>query len=916
MFIESFNNTINDIRSTSTVNVRKKLDYNSNQTMSSDLYLRDMKLSVNKPKETSEDIFTEGLNGKKNSNSNDPEGWSDFLAKIKQIKKSDLLPKPEDINNTEVLSDSQSKPLKEAVILVPDKMEDGTKLAVDDLRKYLESVTGKPVKTVSYKEGEKPVFPEGSENASIIAVGNGQALNGIIPDKTGQASGYNIKANEIEINGKSVSVVGINGDDKNGQQYGIYRFMQLSGKKFLNYMDEYTPPVGKALIPANGFAEVHNPTNQMQTRGFAPHTYHPIPLSIALHEPSDEHLEMMKKYIDWNIQNGQNYIMFPMLELDKINKYIPIKNGDDNFKKWIPYANEIVNYAHERGVQISIKLAFANYVSANTYAINPVEALWQSFKLDGENKDVKKVTSKINAKTEEIAKLEKDLQTAEPKNKEKILHKIEDNKKDIIDLNKKLAQENKEYKQLLSKYSEKDKGKIHKTIDDFMQVKWDEITWNLGTSEFSPTNDDLTIQWMNDAADYIDKKYPGTSTGSRSHIPGRPYSEKYDESYFNLIRFSDSKMANYVHTTHLYSLTDPAPVYGNQNFEDKLKYLYRSTPERKDVYYPETSYWVAYDVSVPLFLPVYMLNRKHDLEIVKNVKNLDGHVGFTTAWEWGYWLTDYAVAKMQMYPDKSLTEIIDGAFSIFDKAGKPMTNIMIDAMQEQQKYLIDKNMMRHVQGFSALTDFGASIKDIPVLNKFIEGSNSTPIRLKPSSIMKWDNKQIEEFQKGELKDLKEMRDSFEKIYTNAKALESQIPEASKRYYDEILDGYKVNYLRSNESYLLLQSTVLARRSELENNPELKVEGKKLLDESHKVVDQAMSTISKREESYRDKPEYTYAEKEAPTIWNNRYLTPVHTGEYWKRSVKEVDKIYEEKNFLNDLNKWLFKHSASTSSTVG
>ncbi|MFN4152417.1 MAG: hypothetical protein ACK4IX_15865, partial [Candidatus Sericytochromatia bacterium] len=242
--------------------------------------------------------------------------------------------------------------------------------------------------------------------------------------------------------------------------------MELTGKRFFYYKQEFTPSVNNAKLPANNFSMSFKTNNLMKLRGFSPHLYHPIPLSVAFHNPSDKHFEMIKEYLDWLVKNKQNYVIFPMLELDKQNKYLPIRDDKKpKFKEWINFANKIVNYAHQRGIKISIKLAFANFVSANSFAIDPFKAMGQSIDLD--------------KKWKEIKKLEKDNDSKEVKSKLEL-----------------------EYNELLKKYAEEDFKDIKKLVDDFMQISWDEITWHLGTSEFSPTNDDLTIHWMNDTYKY------------------------------------------------------------------------------------------------------------------------------------------------------------------------------------------------------------------------------------------------------------------------------------------------------------------------------------------------------------------------------------------------------------------------------
>jgi hypothetical protein len=58
-----------------------------------------------------------------------------------------------------------------------------------------------------------------------------------------------------------------------------------------------------------------------------------------------------------------------------------------------------------------------------------------------------------------------------------------------------------------------------------------------------------------------------------------------------------------------------------------------------------------------------------------------------------------------------------------------------------------------------------------------------------------------------------------------------------------------------------------------------------------AMQQGQSVIGEREKHYRDAPEYTYAPGAGPTMWKDRYLTRVHTGEFWKRTYDEAARLY-------------------------
>lgn len=822
--------------------------------------------------------------------------WQAFLERSRAIaaRKEAAVPAPETLTERETLSAQQRLPLKKAVLLVPANPDAGVAMAIAELSRYLQAVTGQPVKQVTLVPGREPVLGADADGATLISIGQGVPGVPMPAAPTGKPEGYALKAGETVVGGKKFPVVAVGGDDKMGVQYGLYRLMELSGQRFYSYADTFTPPVGKAVIPANGFSEAHAPSAQMRIRGFSPHMYHPIPLSDAFHLPSAENLAMMKRYIDWHVQTGQNTVMFPMLELDQKSGFLPITSKDrEKFQAWLPHARALVDYAHQRGVKVSVKLAFANYVSSNAYAVNPLLASYQSIRLNGAWKKVEEAKAAVESEKAQLTRLDQRLGAAQPKDRAGLIRQRAAATRQLAEAETKLAGATKAHGELLKKYGDADEKKIQAMIDRFMQAGWDDIAWNLGTSEFTPTNDDLTIRWMNDAVKHLKANYPGTTTTARSHVPSHPYSEKYDDSYFNLPRFADPGMGQLVHTTHHYGLLDKAPVYGNQDFAHKLRQLHRATPERTDIYYPETSYWVAHDVSVPLFLPVYMLNRRNDLEIVKGIEHLDGQMGFTTGWEWGYWLNDYALARMQHHPDESLTQILDGAFAPFGEARTPMVRLMNEAMLAQQDFLLDQNLIRHVQGFDNLTDFGAFASENPLLGKVLKGTNTTPNRLRASEILGWDTAQIQAFERGELAALGRMARAFQGFADRADALRATVDPAAEKYHDELADGFRINALRAQQAFACLSATVLARRNQLAPSPTYKAQAEAHMAQAEAATAAAMALIADREKDYRETPEYTTDKGEGPTLWNDHYLTPVHTGKYWTNTLEEAKKAVEK-----------------------
>ena len=61
---------------------------------------------------------------------------------------------------------------------------------------------------------------------------------------------------------------------------------------------------------------------------------------------------------------------------------------------------------------------------------------------------------------------------------------------------------------------------------------------------------------------------------------------------------------------------------------------------------------MSFDTSVPNYFPLYVRNRLLDLERLAadpaaNGNSLAQHVIFSTGWEWGFWLNDYAAEMLR-----------------------------------------------------------------------------------------------------------------------------------------------------------------------------------------------------------------------------------------------------------------------------
>jgi hypothetical protein len=186
--------------------------------------------------------------------------------------------------------------------------------------------------------------------------------------------------------------------------------------------------------------------------------------------------------------------------------------------------------------------------------------------------------------------------------------------------------------------------KIEKGLKDlFKALPLSYIVLEAGTSEFTPTDFEKTLGWLNLAGRITEDNKVVLFT--KVHVSSNQHSEKYGNYNF-LPQFAKPNVGILPHTVMFYGLGDEkAPMYGNKNFYEIRDFMVRENGKRPTWYYPETGYWVAMDVDIPLFLTDYLRTRAEDTEFL-NKRGIEGQLNFTTGHALGYWMFDWNLALM------------------------------------------------------------------------------------------------------------------------------------------------------------------------------------------------------------------------------------------------------------------------------
>jgi hypothetical protein len=138
--------------------------------------------------------------------------------------------------------------------------------------------------------------------------------------------------------------------DDLGAQYGTSAALEALGFRFRHPYDTFVPE-----FPELGAIdeEVHRP--QIRQRGLHLHTLHPAEGYFAFWEPSPQNKQDAHRVIDWLIKNRGNYIQWFALD--------DIITDPQRYAAWKPYTEELIAYAHARGIEVGI--AFQLFGASN-----------------------------------------------------------------------------------------------------------------------------------------------------------------------------------------------------------------------------------------------------------------------------------------------------------------------------------------------------------------------------------------------------------------------------------------------------------------------------------------------------------------------------------------------------------------------
>jgi hypothetical protein len=455
---------------------------------------------------------------------------------------------------------------------------------------------------------------------------------------------------------------------------------------------------------------------------------------------------------------------------------------------------------------------------------------------------------------------------------------------------------------------EDERAQIRARLDWLDQAGWDFYGIESGTSEFTAPDATRMLAWMNEVARHLDEKHGGKRAFVKVHCSAGQTAQGYPDPKtgqaidFNMLpHFADERLGVLPHTVQTYGLTDPAPTYGNASFGYIRDFLRQEAGSRPVIWYPESAYWVSFDVDVPLFLPLYGERRLADLRLLARdeeggAKPMDGQLLFSSGWEWGYWLNDVMASRAAWDPGPSsappsdaLKALLGRSLRVFGAATGDVVAWIADVVAFEQGALIEGKVGGEAPKSVVMRNGHAYMEGWETWDDVNELGKTASVPLKPTQPSKLGLVDMRNPLHGgpgysaEVEPLlAEMETRFAELSARAEELRAVVPLESKDLFDDLADAMKMTALRARQVHGLYDyvdgyfDTSKAKRLER-------------LGAARKALDDAGVIVAAREARYRVPADRIAGWRKNPTAYAYGYLWTVRSLHYWWRDEgKAVD----------------------------
>ena len=423
------------------------------------------------------------------------------------------------------------------------------------------------------------------------------------------------------------------------------------------------------------------------------------------------------------------------------------------------------------------------------------------------------------------------------------------------------------YKKFPASFKSKDK-QILQNIAMLMQINWD--VWNVefATTEFTHKDQDKLHQQQKFLYDNLSKY--NVKLTSRKHVVKDENLISNTKSMKTKRTDMDSAYALFVHTVMFYGLLDTAtPVYRNKDFSHLRNLLIESKAYRDTWYFPESAYWITFDNSVPMFLTPYLDARLQDILYCDSL-GIDGHLTFTSGWEWNHWLIDWSIARW-CWKEQQAEKVSDPLMYLKKVINDSNTiNFVEKASALQQHYIKDKQLIKVLTAQTITDEIG--------------GKLNLEFHPRPEYSYKYIMNKATQSELDFLK-LKYITNLDSFVYKYTLQLEDISHHEGNKIESELFNSLNFTALRAQHRKLTLTYLIQYRENKLNKIKNESIDT--LLKKAHALRLNALPFIRNQEQNYRYPIASIAAKKKSRTVYNFGYLYPVSNLHFWEREEKQA-----------------------------
>ena len=409
------------------------------------------------------------------------------------------------------------------------------------------------------------------------------------------------------------------------------------------------------------------------------------------------------------------------------------------------------------------------------------------------------------------------------------------------------------------------RGRLEPVLRD--DLPWDLVALSFGEFFDAEPEDFLASTQL--AVDEMHALSPDLVVAGKVHVGADLVVEYQGEElpYYFLAQYVEG-LTPWVHTVMYYNLfDDPGGSYGHEDYDAHRELLLDRIEAGEPVcYFPESAYWVAFDNSVPTYLPVYMRSRWEDLDGIEaaGVGALPEQVLFSSGWEWGYWQTDVAVLRGSFHQPDHWADPIREELAVHDQ-GSAVADVVQALGDAQYDVLVGERAAAWLAGVDAVIELGAT-----------QGIVAQPLRPSYAELHGWDAERLADDGVA----LEELLAELHAIHADALADYAALGVGrDDPFLAEIEDGLAVDVQRAAFQQALVGAVLASARGE---DPSAR------LDAAEAAYAAGQEVVARRHGAlHYPEPGLLLDEDNLPTLYTAGYLHHADTLCFWERERAQV-----------------------------